>query len=107
MNRRIPRCPKRSRVGRSPFSSWGQSRADDTSLHVASAYLGPAPFGAPAPGSATGLDREPGPSRALAPAARASSPLGDFARRERMSLGGETRALPLTLLGDWQQYINC
>src|SRR6266700_4099667 len=43
MNRRIPRCPKRSRVGRSPFSSWGQSRADDTSLHVASAYLGPAP----------------------------------------------------------------
>jgi len=30
-----------------------------------------------------GLDREPGPSRALAPAARASSPQGDFARRDR------------------------
>jgi len=29
-----------------------------------------------------GLDREPGPSRAHAPAARASSPLGDFARRD-------------------------
>jgi len=29
-----------------------------------------------------GLAREPGPSRALAPAARASSPLGDYARPE-------------------------
>src|SRR5712692_4115926 len=29
---------------------------------------------------AKALDREPGPSHALAPAARASSPLGDFAR---------------------------
>src|SRR5207249_11934093 len=29
-----------------------------------------------------GLDRAPGPSRAHAPAARASSPLGDFARRD-------------------------
>ncbi len=29
-----------------------------------------------------GLDREPGPSRAHAPAARASSPLGDYARRD-------------------------
>jgi len=44
--------------------------------------LGTCAFGAPALGSATGLDRAPGPSRAHAPAARASSPLGDFARRD-------------------------
>jgi len=29
-----------------------------------------------------GLDRAPGPSGALAPAARASSPLGDYPRRD-------------------------
>jgi hypothetical protein len=44
---------------------------------------GPAPCGAPARGSAgCGLNRKPGPSLALAPAARASSPLGDFSRCE-------------------------
>jgi len=45
--------------------------------------LGTCALGAPARGSAgCGLDRGPGPSRALAPAARGSSPLGDSSRRE-------------------------
>ncbi len=45
--------------------------------------IGTCAFGAPVARSAgCGLDGPPGPSLAHAPAARASSPLGDFARRE-------------------------
>ncbi len=60
-------------------------------MTVAPAYSGPAD--APASGSAgRGLDRPPGPSRALAPAARGSSPLGDSSRCDR----GESPRLPVS-----------
>src|SRR5260370_34451685 len=69
--------------------------------HVASASSGPAPLAHRLAARPKGLDREPGPSLALAPAARASSPLGDFARRDpdcfRVGVTGELgacRAIP-------------
>ena len=93
-------------IGASPGRPWNplavclalsRVRTPLPAPHVASACSGPAPAGAPARGSAgCGLDRALGSSRALAPAARASSPLGDYARREPRQEG----ALALAPGGD-------
>src|SRR6184192_1388156 len=80
-----------------PFMGWGFYR------HVASASSGPAPLAHRRSARPKGLDRAPGPLGALAPAARASSPLGDFARRDpgcdRFGERRELSALTLSATG--------